>query len=177
MKKIVAFFCIIIIFLSIMCGLLFYEIGDVTSQNSNLQNKVAQLERQVSELELDNIELQNQIDELDAYIQKISSASLVQITEFNLTGSPVLAPAGGWTSDAIVTVKNFGTSAIDGLKLVVNSTGDMTPQERQIDLLDAGEDRTVTIDVFWGMFDYEDVFVATLMLDNVILDVHATGAP
>ena len=50
MNKLVTVLGIVVILLSIVCGMLCYQIGDVQTQNSTFQNQVSQLENQINEL-------------------------------------------------------------------------------------------------------------------------------
>ena len=60
MNKINAILGIVIILLSGVCGISYYQISDIQSQNSELQSEISQLEERNNELELENHELQNQ---------------------------------------------------------------------------------------------------------------------
>ena len=172
MNKMVAVSGIIIILLSTVCGVLFYQIGDMQSQNSELQNEMEQLENQVSELELENLELQNQIDELEAYIKKISSAILVQITEFTVIDQEYVGFVF-YEGNVTVTVQNFGTSDVDGLTLWIKDTtveGGLN-ETIQLGTLKVGEPQTIKVKLRW---DLQRDLVATVMLDDMYLDTCST---
>ena len=146
MNKLVAVLGIIIILMSIVCGILYYQIGDIQGQNSELQNQIGQLEKQVSELELENLELQNQTSELEAYINKVSDASQVRITRITYTPTRFIKVI--IISNVTVTVENFGTNNVSGLSLWVKDMflgqyfGNVT-----LGALKGGEAQNVTVSV------------------------------
>jgi type II secretory pathway pseudopilin PulG len=171
MNKLVAVLAIIIILLSGMCGILYYQIGDMQSQNSELQNQIGQLENQVSELELKNLELQNQTSELEAQLSNVSSASqLVRIIGIEITGSGMVAwPA--YVATLNVTIQNFETSDVEGLRLTTShiSGHEDSVFTVSIEFIHAEEVIYVRTNVGWSIA-MKPNFVATLTLDDIILD-------
>ena len=66
MNKLVPVLAVIIILLSGVCGVLFYQISDMQSQNSDLQKQIGQLENQTSKLEDQIDELKNKESDLES---------------------------------------------------------------------------------------------------------------
>ena len=189
--KLVAGLSFVIILLSAICGVLYYQISEVQSQIGDLENQTSVLERQVSEyenqtgqlenqiseletqlddLEAQNLELLNQTSALEAKLVKVSNASRVRIadTSFNLTAWGTLPPvvAGIFS----VTVQNFGTNDVDGLNLwVKDSYSGEYFVKRPIGTLKGGEAQNVSSSILLRNTPASG-FVATLMLDDVILD-------
>ena len=186
MNKLVAVLAIVIILLSSVCGILCYQIGDLQSQNNELQNQIGQLENQtnelesqLAELELENIELQNQTGELEAKLGALENATvMVKITGFEITGAMKSPDGQGYYSSAEVSLQNFGINDVEGLVLWVNYTApieigpdnvDYYMKRVQLGFVQAGETRNVTVGVVWWA-SYGKQFVASLMLDDIVLD-------
>ena len=155
MKKLVAILAIIIVLLSVTSGFLFYQISDIQSQISDLQNQNSVLEGQIGELEA-------------------QYTNLVRITEFTVTGMGFI---GGVAvlSYANVTIQNFGINDVNGLTLSIihPSEENMSRSMVQVGLIKAGEARNIITYVTWGL-GASRTFVATLMLDDIILHEHTT---
>ena len=106
---------------------------------------------------------------MEAYIQKISSASLVQITEFTVTDQEY-AGFVFYDGNVTVTVQNFGTSDVDGLTLWIEDTtveGGLN-ETIQLGTVKVGEPQTIKVKLHW---DLQRDLVATLMLDDMYPDV------
>jgi type II secretory pathway pseudopilin PulG len=185
-NKLVAVLAIVIILLSSVCGILYYQIDDLQSQNSERQNQIGQLENQtdelesqLAELELENLELQNQTGELEAALNALENATvMVKITGFEIAGATLSPDGQGYYSSAEVTLQNFGITDVEGLVLWVNYTApieigpdniDYYMKRVQLGLVHAGETRNATVDVVWWAA-YGKKFVASLMLDDIVLD-------
>lgn len=175
MNKLVAVLVIAVILLSFICGILFYQISDLQSQNSDLPDQICQLENQVSELETQlgdleqqNIELQNQTSALEECLNKASNANLVTITGMKWYYSLMLY----YPID--ITVQNFGTSDVDGLKLIITTdSGDDQFREIPVGLLKAGETKVINEQFVHTFYQGSDFVFATLMIDELILDIHS----
>ena len=150
MNKLVAVLAIIIILLSGMCGILYYQIGYMQSQNSELQNQIGQLEAQLS---------------------NVSSASqLVRIIGIEITGSGMVAfPA--YVATLNVTIQNFETSDVEGLRLTTShiSGHEDSVFAVSIELIHAEEIIYVRTNVGWSIA-MKPNFVATLTLNDIVLD-------
>jgi hypothetical protein len=183
MNKLVAVLGITIILLSSMCAILFYQINDTQTQNSELenqnstleaqvsdyQNQTEQLENRVSELELQNLELKNQTNELEDLLDKVSDARYVIITEFNINGIYFIGGVAA-VSYVNITVENFGTNDVNDLKVVINATfGAMYPQSVQLGTIKSGETQKINTSVTWGFQSGTRTFIATLMQDEISL--------
>ena len=171
MNRLIAVLGIVIILLGAVCGVVYYQISDMQRQNNDLQNHIGQLENQVSELELQNRELQNQTRELENKLDKVSNASLVRITELTVRH---------WTSSGFelhnfsLTVQNFGINDAEGLNLsVVDASFNYSIDNVQLELLKAGEAKVVEIREYHSFPGWDPHFVATLVLDDIILDEHS----
>ena len=202
MNKINAVLGIVIILLSTVCGILYYQLGDMPKQNSDLQNQIGEYQNQISQLEKQIDTLEKQIDNLDYELNyfeykigrleaqnlelqnqktllerelEIKSANWVKITEFIVNETSTNPPAGvGLYSKFVVTVENFGTNTVEGLKVVFDIqyqeifTGDVHNATINIGTLNAGESRTVSDHHQYGY--YKRTFVVNLMIDDIILD-------
>jgi type II secretory pathway pseudopilin PulG len=150
MNKLVAVLAIIIILLSGMCGILYYQIGYMQSQNSELQNQIGQLEAQLSNFS--------------------SASQLVRIIGIEITGSGMIAwPA--YVATLNVTIQNFETSDVEGLRLTTShiSGHEDSVFAVSIELIHAEEVIYVRTNVGWSIA-MKPNFVATLTLDDIILD-------
>lgn len=183
MNKLVAVLGVIIILLSAMCGILYYQSGDMQSQNSELQNQISQLENQTSELEsqlddleLQNLELQENISKLEELIDFLTDGNpIVRITEFTVTGfNPLINVV--IQSDAFVTVQNFGTTRVEGLTVTFEHPSYLVNYSVGVGPLEAGEAKNVSHYVNWALGGPNPpyFFVATLKLDDIILDERTT---
>ena len=147
MNKITAVLGIVIILLSAVCGILYYQIGDMPNQNSDLQNQIGEYQNQIGQLENQIDDLEKQIDVLDSQLNyleykigrleaqnlelqnqktslerelEIKSANWVKITEFIVNETNLSTVASGYISKFFVTVENFGNNDVEGLKLVLD---------------------------------------------------------
>jgi hypothetical protein len=163
LNKLVAVLAIIIISLSFVCGILYYQIGETQTQNNDLQKQLSQLENQVSELE--------------SQLSALSNA-MVKITGFEITGAMASPDWKAYASSAKVTLQNFGINDVEGLILWVNYTApieirpdniDYYMKRVQLGLVYAGETKNATVGVVW-LARYGKQFVASLMLDDIVLD-------
>ena len=125
------------------------------------------MKNQIDELELENLELQNQTLELESLIAKFTNR--VNITEFSVWG---FTPCVGVTisSHVNVTIQNLGINNVEGLTLRIVVQGDEhLGKTFQINNLQVGQKHNIKTDVFWSL-DWSGASVATLMLDDLILD-------
>ena len=189
MNKLAAVSSIIIILLSAVCGVLVYQIGDVQTQisdlenqnivlegqvseyqnqTSQLENQITELETQLDDLEAQNLELQNHTGELESQLSALENATLVQITDikkidaWNPTGVAIFVELN-------VTVQNFGVNDVERLLLVVDHvSGSFSNSTKWIGPINAGEERTFKT---MGTCNYAHPlsFVVTLKLDDIIL--------
>ena len=181
MNKLVAVLIIVIILLGSVCGVLFYQISNMQNQISNLENQTSVLEGQIGEYQNQTGQLENQINELEAQnlelentLEKVSNASLVQITAFTVTGFRPMVNVV-IESDAFVTVQNFGNTTVEGLTVTFESASYMINFSVGVGRLEAGEAKNVSKDILWALNDGPSFhFVATLKLGDVILDERFT---
>ncbi len=106
------------------------------------------------------------------------NCNLVRITGFEITGAMMSPDGRGYYSSAEVTLQNFGINDVEGLVLWVNYTApieigpdnvDYYMKRVQLGFVHAGETRNVTVGVVWWA-SYGKQFVASLMLDDIVLD-------
>ena len=156
MEKLLATLCIVIVALSFLCGFLLLQISDLQSQNSELQNQTSELEAKLSAL--------------------ANATVLVKITEFTVTEGTeggTMPPPSFLRFDINLTVQNFGANDVEGLSLSVRDAMQegSTNNRVQVELLISGEAQNVTTQVYLFMLGRtEYIFVATLFLDDIILD-------
>ena len=171
--ELVAVFVIIIISLSVVCGILFYQNNDFRNQISVLegqldecQNQTSEMKNQIDELEQQNLELQNQNLELESLIDKFTNR--VNITKFSSSG---MNPIVGVTfhSLANVTIQNFGINDVEDLTLII-SPEDINGKIN-IDVIRPGETQIVSTDYYWNLGSNITV---TLKLGETILDEYTT---
>jgi hypothetical protein len=175
MNKLVAGLCIIAILLSAACGIRYYQIGDVQSQNSNLLNQINQLETknsalesQLDELAQQNLVLENQTSELENRLDEISKTIKVKIT--GITPKPEIVAPMLLRCDVTVTVRNLGTESVENLNLSVKHiSADQPFRTVPTGAINTGETKNITTYVEWGWLE-GDTIVATLTLYDRILD-------
>jgi hypothetical protein len=163
------------------------QVSEYQNQTSQLENQIDTLEKQIDDfpfqlnhleykidsLEAQNLELQNQKTVLERELE-VKSTNLVRITEFNVTRMNFIGGLAA-LSYVNITVENFGTNDVDGLVIHV----DPVDKERvnagvQVGLLKSGEAQTINTEIIWGFQSEIRTFVATLMLDDVILQERNT---
>jgi TolA-binding protein len=198
MKKLFSVFTITIIFLSVTCVVFLYQnsslnnqigvlednLSECQSRSVQCENQINELESQIDEREEQNLELQNQNFELQSQFDQLiqltkirNSSIVVRVTDFTLPDffSPMV---GTWVeSDANITVQNFGTNDLEGLTLTIDNPDDYpsgsVPQSLKIESLNAGEERTVTTNVYWELGEGIK-FVIRIKLDDMILHEYRT---
>ena len=160
MKKIVFVLTVFSISMTLISGLLFYqlafqdtktelenEVNRLTDELSAEQNITNQLETQVADLENRNGELQYQLNELT---EKLNNATnRVKITNFSVKG---WTPWVGLTikSDANVTIHNLGINDVENLTLRIVAFGDESAAITiRIDSLQVGQQKIIQTDVYW----------------------------
>jgi uncharacterized protein YlxW (UPF0749 family) len=158
MRKLASVSFVIIVLLSAVFGVLFYQISDLQNRNSNLQNQITQLENEKNELE-------NHTRDLEAYVNNVSNANQVKITKMSIAFTQMLL------SFVDVTVKNFGTSDVDGLNLTLtNDSGDNMTITLPIGIIHAGEEKHINEGIEHRFFQWSNTFFATIMFDDITLD-------
>lgn len=189
MEKLVAVSFTVIILLAGVCGVLLYQTTNIQNQNSDLTNQIAsyqnqtdQLENRINDLEnqidaitSQNIELENITSELEDKLDKISKVSLVRITGFNVTG---WSPFGGLAmmSTATLTVQNFGTYDVDGLFVSVRHKDEesILYNSVAVGFLESGKIQNISTHVIWALQGEGNTFIATLRLNDTIIDEQIT---
>lgn len=190
MKKLFSVFTIIISLLSVTCVVLSYQnsslnnqmvvledqINECQNQTLQCENQISELESQIDELENQNLELQSQFDQLTQLTTIKNTSIVVRVTDFTIPGfSPTV---GTWVeSDANITIQNFGTNDLEGLTLTIDNPDDYpsgsVPQSLKIESLNAGEERTVTKNVYWELGEGIK-FVIRIKIDDMILHEYHT---
>jgi hypothetical protein len=190
MNRLVGTLAITIVILGVVSGFLFYQNNELQKVNRELRNHNSEIQNQLDEQETDNIELQNQILELEnqtleqqnqvnqlAQLTTIKNSSIVvRVTDFTIPGfSPMV---GTWVeSDANITIQNLGTNDLEGLTLTIVHPADypsgIPTSPVELGTLSAGEERTVTTNVFWEL-GAGIKFVISIKLDDIILDEYRT---
>jgi hypothetical protein len=176
MKRLFSVFTIIIIFLSVTCAVLSY-------QNSSLNNQMVVLEDQLSECQNQNLQCENQVSELESQFDQLTQLAtikntsiVVRVTDFTTPGfSPTV---GTWVeSYANITIQNLGTNDLEGLTLTIDNPDDYpsgsVPKSLKIESLNAGEERTVSTNVYWALGAGVRVMIS-IKLDDIILDEYST---
>lgn len=153
---------VLVVLLAISLTLTAFEYSNVLSlqsENSNFQNQITQLETQINELE--------------ACLRNVSNARKVYITQFAIAEWNNASGLLGMVV-ANVTVQNFGSYDVENLRLSVRheSLWDSPHTGDPVGLLKSGETQKVSVLAFWQLpSDGEiETFIATLMLDEIILD-------
>lgn len=199
MKRLFSVFTIIIILLSVTCVVLSYqnsslnnqigvledELDVYQSQSVQFENQISELESQRDELEQQNLELQNQNFELQSLCDQLTQLSIiknssivVRVTNFTTSGMHPVVGVLVW-SDANITVQNLGTNDLEWLTLTMAFSGNdpaassLNQQSFKIESLNAGEERTVSTQVYWGLGAGVRV-VISIKLDDIILHEHRT---
>lgn len=179
-EKLFAGLCIIIITLSVLCGFLMLHMSGMQNQNGTLEDQISayqgqigelknQTKNQTSELEEEIYELEKQINALEAqiYQRKLADAKRVKITEVEVRG---VSSSTRWfaSSSVYVTIKNYGSNAVDGLMLSVGADSENLDDVKPVGLLGAGSTKRF----FFGGEDTLVYVTDTVILryDNVIVD-------
>jgi uncharacterized protein YxeA len=153
MNKLVSVLAIAVIILGIISGFLFYQLNAIQSQNNELRSQNTELNR--------NSELENQISQV---------SNKVNITEFSISGLRAYEEFVIWESDVYVKIQNLGINDLEGLTLEIVGFGDERLAESlQVDTLHFGEEKEIYTHAYWA-YGSEGTSVATLMLDDVVLD-------
>ena len=202
MNKFAVLLIIVIITLSSVSGVLFYqlnvveneknelknEIWEVNSQLEAKQNTTIQLESQVIELqnnieqlEQSLIELENQKNELEE--TKSKATNLVKITEFKVTD---YQPLGGFIIYSFfnLTIENFGINDVTNLSVSILGADNEPPiiivneefvSEIPIEVIYVDEELKINGRIDYNFQDVIFPVTAKLMLGDIILDENTSG--
>ena len=154
------------------------QISELESQRDELENQNLELQNQNFELQSQNIELQSLCDQLTQLSIIKNSSIVVRVTNFTTSG---MNPMVGVLveSDANITIQNLGTNDLEGLTLTMAFSGNdpaassFNQQSFKIESLNAGEERTVSTNVYWGLGAGVRV-VISIKLDDIILHEYKT---
>ena len=169
-----------------------YQNSELQEVNRELRNQSSEIQNQLDEQETDNIELQNQILELENQTLELqnqvnqltqlstikNSSIVVRVTNFTTSGMSTIVGVL-MESDANITIQNLGTNNLEGLTLAMVHIGDdpaaslMNHQSFKIESLEAGEERTVSTNVYWALGAGVRVMIS-IKLDDIILDEYST---
>jgi hypothetical protein len=192
MNRLVGTLAITIVILGVVSGFLFYQNNELQKVNRELRNHNSEIQNQLDEQETDNIELQNQILELENQTLELqnqvnqltqlstikNSSIVVKVTNFTTSGMSTIVGVL-MESDATITIQNLGTNDLKGLTLAMVHIGDdpaaslMNHQSFKIESLEAGEEQTVSTNVYWALGAGVRVMIS-IKLDDIILDEYST---
>ncbi len=157
MNKLMSISVIVVVLLSLVCGILFYQL--VVFQNLN------------NELIDENTELKDRNSNLEHQIEHVTNR--VNITAFTISGFRPVEEWVVWESDVTVKIENFGINDVEGLTLRIVGFGDeRLARSLQLDALHVGEEREIDTFVQWGYGSY-GTSVATLLLNDLVLDAYS----
>lgn len=175
MQKLVGGLGVVVVVLSVTCGLLLYQVCDMLRESGELQevnefvrgqvsgcrNQVDPLKSQVNMLE-SQLKVQQNVQEVPSGCV-CAGSPLVEVTGFVLSGSNAVT----------VTVQNLGTCDTEGLVLSVRyQSAFCYPSVVQVGLLRAGEVRVVNSGIGYGPHNGNMSIVAALTQSDMTLDTY-----
>lgn len=197
MNKFIVLLIIATVGMSFVSGLLFYQLNEIQTENSELkgeifkaniqleeeQNSTLQLENQVTALLNQTEQLQQNLTESEhqnnILKSKIAEATnRVKITDFIINETSPAPPTGvGMFSNFFVTVENFGINDVEDLRVVFDTQYSTVGDDRvyndsiKIGVLRQGVSRTVNTHI---QYPYSRrSLIATLVWGTIVLDKRA----
>ena len=175
MNKIVVLLMISTVVMSVISGLLFFQLDAVQNENSKLSEELFDVNSQLEEEENNNLqleeeilELENQRDELQTFVDEYTNR--VNITEFSTYGfNPQVNLL--ISSNVNVTICNQGINDVRNLVFRIESSegGWVQNKTSSFNIIRSGEEIKFKSVVYWTL-GLNNKIVATVSTGDLILD-------